>query len=580
MQVVYRGYVDDPRNTDNAWMETTAFHFHCNDDCAKLLRLEAGDDAEHVSWIDIDTSSDAYISLYASHKDWVDQVAQDLRPHELARTSKLAQAQYGYKPRLLVPDGKVSWVVPFVGYAPAEWSPPSHKALANDPALNFGRGPSRGWMAGAPGMAGTSGVASRSAKCLLSRSNTASGADACSMALKSRRHSAPNTLGVPAAHTATASSSASSSASNSAAAAQQRLNRWAPGSSSSTLADGGKGKKAKRTSITQAALKTITSPMALRRGGSVGDLGEISSLGEQSAARRSSYGFDGDYGDEGSVGPADQLTYEAPVVFDKPEDPSNARPLNPRGRTGLAGRGCLPRFGPNHVCEAIITRFHPKGFTEESFVETVKEAQDRLSNVGGGSAPAPSAPAPSALAPSAVPVWGSVARGRGAAFGGDAGAGAIVERSQTSPQRDSAQRAADVEQRRSSTATQPRSSRFSGAASSGRDSERASQRRGSADTRTSRLTRNMSIAGLPILPGLSDSSNWRGVKAKLSTGTRALKVKASTDHIHELEVLAFPHVDADGEESFHVIPPNTFDKAGVLVGSAMRSELLSEVRAA
>merc|ERR1719335_375105 len=24
----YRGYVDDPRNTDNAWMETTAFHFH------------------------------------------------------------------------------------------------------------------------------------------------------------------------------------------------------------------------------------------------------------------------------------------------------------------------------------------------------------------------------------------------------------------------------------------------------------------------------------------------------------------------------------------------------------------------
>jgi len=25
---VYRGYVDDPRNTDNAWMETVAFNFH------------------------------------------------------------------------------------------------------------------------------------------------------------------------------------------------------------------------------------------------------------------------------------------------------------------------------------------------------------------------------------------------------------------------------------------------------------------------------------------------------------------------------------------------------------------------
>ena len=27
-QEVYRGYVDDPRNTDSAWMETVAFNFH------------------------------------------------------------------------------------------------------------------------------------------------------------------------------------------------------------------------------------------------------------------------------------------------------------------------------------------------------------------------------------------------------------------------------------------------------------------------------------------------------------------------------------------------------------------------
>ena len=25
---VYSGYVDDPRNTDNSWMETVAFNFH------------------------------------------------------------------------------------------------------------------------------------------------------------------------------------------------------------------------------------------------------------------------------------------------------------------------------------------------------------------------------------------------------------------------------------------------------------------------------------------------------------------------------------------------------------------------
>jgi len=43
---IYRGYVDDPRNTDNAWMETTAFHFHCTDALARRLPLRAG---EHAS---------------------------------------------------------------------------------------------------------------------------------------------------------------------------------------------------------------------------------------------------------------------------------------------------------------------------------------------------------------------------------------------------------------------------------------------------------------------------------------------------------------------------------------------------
>ena len=28
--LVYRGYVDDHRNTDNAWMESTAMLFHCD----------------------------------------------------------------------------------------------------------------------------------------------------------------------------------------------------------------------------------------------------------------------------------------------------------------------------------------------------------------------------------------------------------------------------------------------------------------------------------------------------------------------------------------------------------------------
>lgn len=32
-------------------------------------------------------------------------------------------------------------------------------------------------------------------------------------------------------------------------------------------------------------------------------------------------------------------------------------PFNPRGRTGLAGRGSLPRWGPNHAEALLISRY-------------------------------------------------------------------------------------------------------------------------------------------------------------------------------------------------------------------------------
>ena len=77
--VVYQGYVDDPRNTDNAWMETTAYHFHCPPELGEMLPLEAGDDATDVMWLDVDDSEPKYHDLYASHKEWVDTVAVKLR---------------------------------------------------------------------------------------------------------------------------------------------------------------------------------------------------------------------------------------------------------------------------------------------------------------------------------------------------------------------------------------------------------------------------------------------------------------------------------------------------------------------
>lgn len=69
---VYRGYVDDPRATDHAWMETTAFHFHCSPEVARRLPLEAGDDAAKVQWLDVTMSNPQYRDLYASHRAMVD----------------------------------------------------------------------------------------------------------------------------------------------------------------------------------------------------------------------------------------------------------------------------------------------------------------------------------------------------------------------------------------------------------------------------------------------------------------------------------------------------------------------------
>lgn len=75
---VYDGYVDDPRNTDNAWIETIARNFHDSDGSVlDDLRLEAGDDAGSVRWTDV--SDD--IVLNANHKLFVQIVTQKLNAH-------------------------------------------------------------------------------------------------------------------------------------------------------------------------------------------------------------------------------------------------------------------------------------------------------------------------------------------------------------------------------------------------------------------------------------------------------------------------------------------------------------------
>jgi ADP-ribose pyrophosphatase len=62
---IYRGYVDDPRNTDHAWMETTAKHLHLKPETADKMNLLAGSDAKAVRWMPLVPEN--VRSLYASH---------------------------------------------------------------------------------------------------------------------------------------------------------------------------------------------------------------------------------------------------------------------------------------------------------------------------------------------------------------------------------------------------------------------------------------------------------------------------------------------------------------------------------
>ncbi|KOB71626.1 ADP-ribose pyrophosphatase, mitochondrial [Operophtera brumata] len=69
-KAVYKGYMDDHRNTDNAWIESVAYSFH-DDTGATVgaLSLNPGDDAVGVQWADITPQ----LKLYVNHNQKVDE---------------------------------------------------------------------------------------------------------------------------------------------------------------------------------------------------------------------------------------------------------------------------------------------------------------------------------------------------------------------------------------------------------------------------------------------------------------------------------------------------------------------------
>ncbi|RWS20717.1 ADP-ribose pyrophosphatase-like protein, partial [Leptotrombidium deliense] len=75
---IYRGVVDDPRNTDNAWMETVVYNFH--DESGEVLRninFIAGDDAIGVKWLDISST----LKLFANHLTFIEKTVRKLKAY-------------------------------------------------------------------------------------------------------------------------------------------------------------------------------------------------------------------------------------------------------------------------------------------------------------------------------------------------------------------------------------------------------------------------------------------------------------------------------------------------------------------
>jgi|GEM_PF-591558 len=73
---LYRGYVDDPRNTDNAWLETEVYHLNLPYEATENLELQVGK-GSWVKWLPL--TDENMRDLYANHGDFVRLAVARLR---------------------------------------------------------------------------------------------------------------------------------------------------------------------------------------------------------------------------------------------------------------------------------------------------------------------------------------------------------------------------------------------------------------------------------------------------------------------------------------------------------------------
>jgi ADP-ribose pyrophosphatase YjhB (NUDIX family) len=85
--LIYKGCVDDPRNTDNAWMETSVYYYHItNPEIGNAVynKLQANDDALTARFMCIEPVP---LNLYASHADYINVAIKRLQYNKLFITN-------------------------------------------------------------------------------------------------------------------------------------------------------------------------------------------------------------------------------------------------------------------------------------------------------------------------------------------------------------------------------------------------------------------------------------------------------------------------------------------------------------
>ena len=72
-QFIYSGYVNDARNTDNAWLETCVYLFNINQSQRLILLNVISSENSSISTklIDIDDENEIYKNLYTNHKEFI-----------------------------------------------------------------------------------------------------------------------------------------------------------------------------------------------------------------------------------------------------------------------------------------------------------------------------------------------------------------------------------------------------------------------------------------------------------------------------------------------------------------------------